>query len=223
MNMAVRLRSRAGEGSRVRTGAYRGWLIVPLCLVSIPDAQAGGTPWVETRSGTGVMIERLKATKPGGSRLSWHNSNYLISPPRMVSGARRLQCVPYARELSKVQIFGDASTWWRSADGRYKKGRTPELGAVLVFKSNGRSNGHLAVVVGVAGPRVIIANHANWLRKGLIHRNTSIQDVSGSNDWSAVKVWYTPGNRYGAGTYRTYGFIYPDRASPNRRLSALGP
>ena len=30
-----------------------------------------------------------------------------------------LQCVPYARDVSGIQIYGDAHTWWDQAQGRY--------------------------------------------------------------------------------------------------------
>jgi hypothetical protein len=29
-----------------------------------------------------------------------------------------LQCVPYARQVSGIQIYGDAWTWWDQAAGR---------------------------------------------------------------------------------------------------------
>ena len=28
-----------------------------------------------------------------------------------------LQCVPYARQVSGIRIFGDAHTWWDQAEG----------------------------------------------------------------------------------------------------------
>ena len=48
-----------------------------------------------------------------------------------------LQCVPFARMLSGIQIFGDAWTWWQKAAGRYAQGFVPKAGAVLVFKPSG--------------------------------------------------------------------------------------
>ncbi len=39
---------------------------------------------------------------------------------------------------------------------------------------------------------------------------TPVQDVSANNDWSAVRVWYTPGKKYGVRTYLAHGFIYPE-------------
>ena len=129
--------------------------------------------------------------------------------PRMVTPARPLQCVPYARAVSKVAIRGDARTWWRQAEGRYDRGRRPAVGSVLVLKPNGRSRGHLAVVTAILGDREIVVDHANWLNKGRVHLNTPVRDVSRAGDWSAVRVWYTPGRKYGARRYPAYGFIYP--------------
>ena len=136
--------------------------------------------------------------------------------PRIVTPARPLQCVPYARAASKVLIRGDADTWWRQAEGRYDRGRRPAVGAVLVLKANGRSRGHLAVVTAVRGTREIVVDHANWLNRGAIHLGTPVRDVSGVNDWSAVRLWYTPGRTYGARAYAAHGFIYPRLATAAR-------
>lgn len=130
--------------------------------------------------------------------------------PRIVSGSKRLQCVPYARWRSKVAIRGDAWTWWDNARGRYRRGAQPAVGAVLVLKRKGRGGrGHLAVVTRVLNDREIVVDHANWLNRGRIHKDTAVRDVSAANDWSAVKVWYTPGRQYGRTTYYPNGFIYP--------------
>ena len=32
------------------------------------------------------------------------------------------QCVPFARLVSGIQIFGDAWTWWSQAAGKYQTG-----------------------------------------------------------------------------------------------------
>ena len=130
--------------------------------------------------------------------------------PRVVSWRRQLQCVPFARMQSKVAIRGHSWHWWAAAKGRYRRGRDPREGAVLVFKRNRRSRGHLAVVTHLINPREIVVNHANWLNKGRVHMNTPVRDISRNNDWSVVQVWYTPGNRYGSSSYRVQGFIYPE-------------
>ena len=73
------------------------------------------------------------------------------------------QCVPFARLMSGIQIFGDARTWWQQAVGKYKTGFQPEAGAVLCFKPTERMKlGHVAFVSQVLTDRVIQVTHANW-------------------------------------------------------------
>jgi hypothetical protein len=129
--------------------------------------------------------------------------------PRIVTPERRLQCVTYARRLSRLDLRGDAWTWWKKAEGRYRRGSRPAVGSVLVLRRKGGSRGHLAVVTRIVGDREIVASHANWLNHGRIHVDTPIRDVSPKNDWSAVRVWYTPGKVLGKSVYPAYGFIYP--------------
>ncbi len=132
----------------------------------------------------------------------------------MVAAARPLQCVPHARALSGLPIRGDAWTWWPAAEGRYLRGPTPWVGSVLVLKRTDRlRRGHLAVVTRVLGPREVLAEHANWLNRGMIHRNVPLVDVSPANDWSHVRLWYVPGGHLGGRTYPANGFIHPVRLS----------
>src|ERR1700735_4836128 len=61
-----------------------------------------------------------------------------------------LQCVPYAREVSHIELTGNAYLWWAEAAGRYGRGANPEVGAVLNFRGVGRMPlGHVAVVTDV--------------------------------------------------------------------------
>jgi hypothetical protein len=142
--------------------------------------------------------------------------------PVMYRSARPLQCVPYARELSGIQLRGNAWTWWTSANGLYEKGAVPRPGAVLVFSKTRRLRlGHLAVVAEVRNSREIVVHQANWLNGGRIHRYTPVRDVSKNNDWSEVRVWYTPGRVYGSRNYAAYGFIYPrPEGAPELRQAA---
>ncbi len=128
------------------------------------------------------------------------------------------QCVPFARLLSGIQIFGDAWTWWNQASGRYETGFQPKAGAVLCFKPQGKMRlGHVAVVSQVLTERVIQISHANWSRiggtRGQIERDVTVIDVSTQGDWSAVKVWYDPVRDLGGSTYPTFGFIYQDASA----------
>ena len=138
--------------------------------------------------------------------------------PAAVNAAPYLQCVPYARSLSGVQIYGDAHTWWKQAKGRYQRGDRPVVGAVLSLKSHGKMQlGHIAVVSKIVDSRNILLSHANWSpingRRGQIERNVAAVDVSRNNDWSRVKIWYAPISALGKTAYPVNGFIYSDKAS----------
>ena len=129
-----------------------------------------------------------------------------------------LQCVPYAREVTGIQIYGDAWTWWDQAAGRYARGHTPRVGAVMAFEPYGAMTlGHVAAVSQVIDSRTVLLRHANWSpidgRRGHIEDNVEAVDVSPDNDWSEVRVWYAPVNNLGATAWPVAGFIYPDRDS----------
>src|SRR5579884_3172410 len=99
------------------------------------------------------------------------------------------QCVPFARMVSGIDLFGAAASWWHQAGGRYDKGSLPQAGAVLVFKAiSSMRSGHVATVSKVVSDRIIEVTHANWSiihgRRGQIERNVRVVDVSPANDWS---------------------------------------
>lgn len=124
-----------------------------------------------------------------------------------------LQCVPYARVVSGVEIRGDALSWWNQADGQYKRGHRPKKGAVLAFRPNGPMLlGHVAVVSKVVDDRRVLIRHANWSVPGAIEEDVPVIDVSADGDWSEVRVWHSPSGQMGARTNPTYGFIYPIKA-----------
>jgi surface antigen len=125
-----------------------------------------------------------------------------------------LQCVPYAREVSHIELSGDAFLWWAEASGRYARGSTPAQGAVLNFRPIRRMPlGHVAVVTSVIDNRTIMVTQANWIR-GTITNDVTVQDVSANNDWSQVQVQLGDGDKSGS-SYPTYGFIYnqPDNGT----------
>lgn len=126
------------------------------------------------------------------------------------------QCAPYARELSGIDIHGNADTWWAQAQGRYARGHAPKVGAVLAFAATGRMRlGHVAMVSEVVGDREVLLTHANWSRRGGIEHDVRAVDVSENGDWSLVKVWYGPTGGLGTSAYPTRGFIYADRPQAN--------
>jgi surface antigen len=136
-----------------------------------------------------------------------------------------VQCVPFARHLSGIDIVGDARTWWAQAEGRYERGSRPEVGSVLTFKPSGAMRlGHVSVVSQIVSPREILVDHANWpgpgVPKGRVARNVSVIDVSPGNDWTSVRVEiHGRGSGYGR-IYATWGFIYPRAVSQTVLASA---
>jgi surface antigen len=130
------------------------------------------------------------------------------------ANAQFWQCAPYAREISGIQIRGNANTWWGQAAGRYERGNAPKVGAVLSFQSTRRMRvGHVAMVSQIVSDREVLLTHANWSRRGGIERNVRAIDVSAAGDWSTVKVWYAPQGGLGTSDYPTNGFIYADHAT----------
>lgn len=127
-----------------------------------------------------------------------------------------LQCVPYARQVSGIRIFGDAHTWWSQAEGRYARGRAPKVGAVMAFRPHGNSRlGHVAAVSKIVDSRTVLIRHANWSpidgRRGQIEDNVRAVDVSPDNDWSQVRVWFAPIEALGATAWPVEGFIYNEK------------
>ena len=173
---------------------------------------------VNTPSHGRVAITHTAAIVSGmkGARIGGHGRK-LSGRQQSVSYGGFLQCVPFARENSGIELAGNASAWWSAADGVYERGARPEVGSVLNFRANGRMRmGHVAVVSRVVNPRLVEIDHANWSGpgggRGSVSRNVTVVDVSDRNDWSAVRVGLGRDDEFGS-VYPTYGFIYdrPDR------------
>jgi surface antigen len=138
-----------------------------------------------------------------------------------------LQCVPYARRVTGIQIYGDAHTWWGQAEGRYARGFKPKVGAVLALKPSGGSTlGHVAAVSRIVDKRTILIRHSNWSpingRRGQIEDNVKVIDVSDGNDWSEVRVWYAPLQALGGSRWPVQGFIYPAKPGKGEKLLREG-
>jgi CHAP domain len=147
--------------------------------------------------------------------------HHVSAGPRRVSDG--LQCVPFARNESGIELTGNAATWWNHAVGLYERGNRPEIGSVLNFKANPRMRlGHVAVVTAVLNSREVEIDQANWAgpggRHGAISRGIPVVDVSPDNDWTAVRVGLGDSGDFGS-IYPTYGFIY-DRADIGTVLAA---
>jgi len=130
-----------------------------------------------------------------------------------------LQCAPFARELSGIALYGDAASWWDSAEGRYRREQAPVVGGVLVFRRSGRlPSGHVSVVSRVLAARQIEVIQANWV-PGELDEDQLVVDVSEANDWTAVRVWYPPVGQLGAHAYEAYGFVLPPRPATREELA----
>ncbi len=141
----------------------------------------------------------------------------------MAAPASALQCVPYARAASGIELRGDAWKWWNAAAGVYDRGHAPRVGAVIVFRKYGKMRrGHVAVVAKVVTNREILIDHANWGR-GSVSTMVAVRDVSHRNDWSEVQVWSAAVQDFGTHSYPTYGFIYPRGGSVAFKSAESGP
>ncbi len=138
-----------------------------------------------------------------------------------------LSCVPYARSVSGVQLFGDAWTWWKGAEGKYPKGKAPHKGSVLTLqKTKSLPLGHVAVVVATSeDSRKLWVDHANWGdngdTRGKVHKRQPVIDVSKANDWSEVRFMNTLGS-FGR-VYAAHGFIYKDEPGNAPKLDPAPP
>jgi hypothetical protein len=129
-----------------------------------------------------------------------------------------LECAPFARALSGINLHGEAAGWWGQSYGRYTRGRTPEVGSVLVFAETSRlPSGHVSVVSQVRSRREILVTQANWVH----HRVSTDQlvlDVSPYGDWSSVRVWWPPADALGNTVYPVLGFIYSGYSTNHDRI-----
>jgi len=137
-----------------------------------------------------------------------------------------LQCVPYARRVSGIAIYGDAHTWWDQATDRYERGFRPRVGAVMALPPHGKMQlGHVAAVSRIIDARTILLRHANWSpidgARGQIENDVPAVDVSPNNDWSQVRVWFAPLQALGATHWPVQGFIY--NRTPARLVRTSDP
>jgi hypothetical protein len=134
-----------------------------------------------------------------------------------------VECAPFARALTGVQLSGGAEDWWQQAEGRYQRTSSPAVGGILLLRRSGRlPDGHVAVVTRVMSARQVLVTQANWVH----HRVTEDQpviDVSAANDWSVVRMWWPPSGQMGITDYAALGFILPDRPASHDQLIAATP
>ncbi len=149
-------------------------------------------------------------------------ASLLVAAVPAVAQEHYWQCAAFAREFSGLQIRADALDWWGKADGRYKRGYMPRVGAVMAFIPYGPMRlGHVATVTGIVDARDITVTHANWSpidgTRGQIEYDVLVRDVSAAGDWSQVRVWYAPLGDLGTTAWPVEGFIYPERVDDVER------
>ena len=187
---------------RVRKAGTTAFIFGSLVLIGLcaPEAAHAGHRRTASHHGHAGHYAR----RSGHGRYAW--------------GGGHLQCVPFARADSGIDLSGNAAGWWNEAAGVYERGSRPEPGAVLNFSANGRMRlGHVAVVSRVLNSREIEVDHANWWGPGSyggVARGVPVVDVSPNNDWTAVRVGLDHNGDFGS-IYPTHGFIYdrPDHGT----------
>ena len=175
----------------------------------------------KVQSGLEVFLMNRVLSQLGAALLA-----LMLFVPAASQARSILQCVPFARQMSGIDIRGNARTWWYQAEGRYERGQTPREGAVLAMPGHGKMrNGHVATVSRIVNDREILLTHANWSTRGGIERNVRAIDVSEQGDWSRVRIWYARNGDLGTSSYPAYGFIYPGRApaEPEVRTALVLP
>lgn len=167
-----------------------------------------------------------RGDEPGAAsvKVAWRGGP---PPGRVEARHAPLECVPFARELSGVELVGDAWTWWEQGRGRYARGSRPEIGAVAAFRATeAMPLGHVAVVSRILSAREMRITHANWdggLGKGMVDVDQPMRDLSARNDWSLVQVWHPATNDWGSGAHPLAGFILPSRPTTPAWLLAEVP
>ena len=146
-------------------------------------------------------LSACAVTQFGDAKATGH---YVLTPE---------QCVPYARDVSGINIHGNAGTWWNKGKTLYDRGHYPEVGSVLVLAQTRKMPyGHVAVVTKILDNRHIDVTHSDWgddmITRRVIYSKMRVEDISRNNDWSLVHFWNYDHDCYGF-PYPAKGFIYP--------------
>ncbi|MGE0595517.1 MAG: SUMF1/EgtB/PvdO family nonheme iron enzyme [Hyphomonadaceae bacterium] len=197
-----------GEAGGCQAAGVAGgaWLLDGALLRSASQHDVSTDDTDNTRFFTGLRVVRAlrEPQENRGAALDGAPSDFQANA--YVSNRRaRLQTVPFARNETGIELYGNANTWWTQAEGRYERSRAPGVGGVMVLRYADR--GHLSVVTQIVSPRIIVVDHANFLNEGEISRNVPVEDVSPNGDWSRVRVWSIPLGTMGARIYEVEGFI----------------
>lgn len=170
------------------------WRAAPLfCAAALMLAACADTP-------------RMEDTRPAQIDPA-RQAMALREAAALQSKGQRVWCVPFARNISGINIRGNAHTWWSKAKDNFERSHEPTVGAVMSFRSTASMPmGHVAVVSQVLSRDRILVDHANWHRNQ-ISQGMAVVDVSSKGDWSSVRLESSP-DSFGR-VYPINGFILP--------------
>ena len=197
----------------------------PIAISTASAAQGNAHEKIAPHAIAGGHIHQVSNHIAMATQSKGPHSTHTVSGKHVVAHGFGISCVPYARQVSGIQVAGNAWQWWDNASGQYARGDRPEPGSVLNFRANGRMRlGHVAVVARVVNSREVIVDHANWQSGGRISNGVAVVDVSEANNWSAVRVELGHEGTFGS-VYPTYGFIYnrPDTGMVMASVSRPAP
>lgn len=140
-----------------------------------------------------VLVLPLLLAACAGGRGSWNGS---------------VQCAPYAREHSAVNLRGAAASWWGEAQGQYNRTSSPCGGCAGVSIYRQAAIG--PCFCGQTGAKFPpCAGGSRKLGAGEVTHRAPVVDVSPNNNWTRVRVWWSPIHAMGKTVYPVYGFIEP--------------
>lgn len=115
-----------------------------------------GTPAVRGQQNVHLALTRfrpLSATMTGKGQIMWRGTALAgwaciaaaasacagraplpAKVPIVISDQSGSECVPCARNISGIAIWGDAVTWWAQAASRHVRSGRPAPGSVLVLR-----------------------------------------------------------------------------------------
>lgn len=172
------------------------WRTAPLfCATALLLSACAGTPQMDEIQQPQINPER--------------EAMALREAATLQAKGQRVWCVPFARNISGINIRGNAHTWWSKAKNHFEQSHQPTVGAVMSFRSTASMPmGHVAVVSEIVSKDRILVDHANWHRNQ-ISQGMAVVDVSAKGDWTAVRLESSP-NSFG-GVYPINGFILPPK------------
>jgi hypothetical protein len=200
----MRLAMAAMTSDRVAKEASSRWSLVPRLLVVVLLIGMAGCASHRAPVATPLAAAPEAPARTGG----------------YVGGTVVMECAPFARAVSGVDLKGPAADWWWAAAGRYTRTSTPVVGSVLTFRRTSRlPDGHAAVVSRLVSTREIRVTQANWVHSRVTD-DMPVIDISERNDWTLVRVWWPPSGQLGSRHYPTWGFITPERPAVRDALEA---